>query len=388
MQYSKFIFTGLLFIGLLLACKPQTTDQQTTESPEDLEAREDSLELVAAYNSQAKIEYAVEPALETHAVAASAEEDAADDPAFWLHPSQVEKSIVYGSNKQGGIVAYNLKGEELAYYPVGKINNIDVLNGFSTPEGTIDIIGGSNRSDQSIDLFKINPETGALEDISANAFQVDTTELDDVYGFCFYKNSKTGDAYAIVNAKNGRVRQFQMNLREDGKIDLEFARDIVIASQVEGMVADDERGILYIGEEGRGIWKLPADPNSKKKQQLIPMSGEDNPEIVYDVEGLSLYLQDTSGYLIASSQGNFSYAIFERNGDNKYLGSFKISAKGDIDGVEETDGIQAVNVKIDSIFPNGLFIVQDGFNFNGEEMVAQNFKLVDWSLIQAIIDQW
>ncbi|MCB0641558.1 MAG: phytase, partial [Phaeodactylibacter sp.] len=251
----------------------------------------------------------------------------------------------------------------------------------------VDLLGGSNRSDQSVDLFLIDPQSGKLTDIAAASFQVDTTVLDDVYGFCFYKNPASGAAYVFINAKNGRVRQYKLLATEAGKIDLEFKRDMLFESQVEGMVADDARGILYVGEEDRGIWKMSADPKATDQPVFISMSGEDNAAIRYDVEGLSLYLQDTTGYLIASSQGNFSYAVFERNGDNAYLGSFKILEKGDIDGVEETDGIQAVNVVIDSLYPAGLFIVQDGFNVQGAEAAAQNFKVVDWREIEAALLQ-
>lgn len=378
------IFLSVLIWGLV-ACQPQSPGDTSKQSK--LEAREDSLELVAAYEAQTHIAFTVHPAVETHAVEARVEEDAADDPAFWLHPTAADSSLIFGSNKKGGIVAYNLKGEEVAYYPVGNINNIDVLQGFQMGEQRVDLLGGSNRSDQSVDLFLIDPHSGKLTDISASPFLVDTTELDDVYGFCFYKPAASGSTYLFLNAKNGRVRQYELQATEAGKIDLAFKRDILFESQVEGMVADEELGILYVGEEDKGIWKLSADPSAADKPAYVSMSGEDNPAIRYDVEGLSLYLRDTTGYLIASSQGNFSYAVFERNGSNAYIGSFKIMEKGSIDGVEETDGIQAIGFAIDSLYPAGVFIVQDGFNFQGTTPAAQNFKMVDWRDIEAVLQQ-
>lgn len=60
------------------------------------------------------------------------------------------------------------------------------------------------------------------------------------------------------------------------------------------------------------------------------------------------------------------------------LGVFKIVASETIDGAEETDGIDVTSKALPS-FPQGLFIVQDGFN--GTE--KQNFKFVNWSDIQS-----
>ncbi|MBK7342416.1 MAG: phytase [Saprospiraceae bacterium] len=57
--------------------------------------------------------------------------------------------------------------------------------------------------------------------------------------------------------------------------------------------------------------------------------------------------------MIASSQGNFSYAVFERTGDNRYVGSFKITASDRIDGAEETDGLDIVRGFPESTLPQG-----------------------------------
>ncbi len=70
---------------------------------------------------------------------------------------------------------------------------------------------------------------------------------------------------------------------------------------------------------------------------IIASSDSLNPKISYDLEGLAIYYaKNSKGYLIASSQGNNSYSIFEREEPNRYLGSFKVGV-GTIDEVEETD---------------------------------------------------
>lgn len=377
----------LFVLFLMVACSPKQSLDNSSETAADIEAREDSLEMVAAYKKQERIEYQVTPDAETKAVLAGIADDAADDPAVWINRRNPSESMVIGSNKRGGIATYDLQGKELGYYPVGNINNVDVAYGIRLADKVIDIVGGSNRSDQSIDLFWVDPESRNLTDISARPFLMDSTLMDDVYGFCFYQSPKSGHTYAMLNAKNGRFQQYLIRPANDGLIDLQLVRDVKFDSQVEGMVADNELGILYIGEENRGVWKMEAEPDGSEERKLIPMTGEDNPNIAYDVEGLTLYTKGDAGYLLLSSQGNFSYAVFDRLGDNEYLFSFKVMGEGAIDGIEETDGIQALSDSLSEAYPQGLFIAQDGFNYQGDTLAAQNFKLVDWRKIEELLER-
>ena len=202
---------------------PEASDSNgdSTAFVREKEAREDSIELAAAYEDQAHIQWEVYPVMETKAVDAASMDDAADDPAIWVHPKKPEQSLIFGSNKKGGLAAYNLEGEEVAYYPLGNINNVDVLNGLSLGDSTISIVGGSNRSSQSIEIFKIHPQTGVLEDIKVRDFPVDTQLIDDIYGFCFARSMQTGKAYCLINGKNGLVQQYEM-LDAKGKLDFDI----------------------------------------------------------------------------------------------------------------------------------------------------------------------
>ena len=181
------------------------------------------------------------------------------------------------------------------------------------------------------------------------------------------------------------MQQFELIATEEGKVDVQKVRDLRFDSQVEGMVVDDLYGKLYVGEEGEGIWKLSAAADGGSQRSLLAMSGEDNSAISYDIEGLAIYKKEKGGYLLASSQGNFSYAVFDRLGENHYLGSFVIKDNEFIDGVEETDGIELSPAYLGEEFPQGIFLVQDGFNYQGEDLHPQNFKLVDWRKIEALL---
>lgn len=304
--------------------------------------------------------------------------DVADDPAIWVNFNDPASSLIIGSNKKNGLHVYNLQGTELHHYTVGKINNVDIRYNFPLQNGNkVDIVAGSNRSDNSISIFSINPIDGSLTPINQNVMQ---SEFDEVYGFCLHHNHENGKYYAFLNDKNGSVEQWELFSSDSNKIAGKIVRRLKVGSQTEGCVADDELGVFYLGEENQGIWKFQANPDSLVEGFLI--ADTSNPNIIRDIEGLTIYYaKNGKGYLIASIQGIDSYAVFEREGDNKYLGSFTISDGNNIDGVQNTDGIDVCNLNLGPLFPDGIFVAQDGINTNDSITDNQNFKIISWKEI-------
>jgi 3-phytase len=95
--------------------------------------------------------------------------------------------------------------------------------------------------------------------------------------------------------------------------------------------------------------------------------------VVADVEGVSIYHGETK-YLVVSSQGNDSYAVYDADAF-RFKGRFRIEANATIDGSQETDGLTVSSAYLGEDFPDGLLVVQDGFNGTN---TPQNFKLVSW----------
>jgi 3-phytase len=90
-----------------------------------------------------------------------------------------------------------------------------------------------------------------------------------------------------------------------------------------------------------------------------------------DVEGLAL----AGDRLYASSQGSSDFTVYGRV-DNAYIGRFRVAGAGDVDGCQDTDGIEATSRPLGPNFPAGLFICQDGYNLDRSTVKKQNFKLV------------
>lgn len=318
--------------------------------------------------------------MQTVSCLAEIEDDAADDPAFWLH-KDAKKSLIFGSNKKRGLEVYSMTGKRLAEYPTGRLNNVDVARNVPMFDTVQDIVAASNRDFDRIDIWTIDEDATKLELVSDTSMR---TRLEGVYGFCLWNDTTNATTFAFVNNKDGAVEQWKL-VADSSAIRFELTRSFTAAGQVEGMVVDQKNRLLYLGEEQGGIFAYNLDDASKERTR-IPMSGEENADLAYDIEGLAIYSRGDKHLLLASSQGNFRYAGFDINKNYGYLGVFAIGNGSTCDGVEETDGIDIYSGAVGPQYPEGIFLAQDGFNYDEKGVkVPQNFKLVDWRKIEGIL---
>jgi len=291
-------------------------------------------------------------------------DDAADDMCVLENFNNPESSLIISSDKKYGIIVYDLEGVKLYDYEVGRINNVDILPSRSFQNKYI--VAGTNRTYNSIDIYLFNNK-GQLENL---ILRKEIPSLKDVYGVTFYRDEF--NTYLFISDKKGNVEQWSYNIDEVNS-EIKFVRKLKFSSLVEGLVADESKGKIYIGQERKGIWELNAFPSFDSQKKLIFKKSKN---FKPDFEGLALRDDGNGeGYLIASVQGSNGYLIIDRKSlDAKIF--FRIIDGDKIDGTTETDGIDVTSIKT-SKFPNGFFIAQDDDN----DGLNQNFKLVDWNKI-------
>lgn len=317
----------------------------------------------------------VRPTVETTPVANDG--DAADDPAIWVDPADPAQSRIIGTDKQAGLYVYDLAGKVVQFLPDGRMNNVDLRDGFKLGGKSVSLVTASNRTDDTIAIYAVDPATRELAPVADGP---QATGLTDPYGLCMYRNRR-GRTFVFINDTDGRMRQWELLARPNGKVSTKLVREFKFATQAEGCVADDDAGVLYAAEEDNALWRMGAEPSAGTAMKEIASVAK-TPALKDDLEGVGLYdLGGGRGYLVLSSQGNNSYAVFRREGANEYIGSFAVAAdasKG-IDGASETDGLDVTSRPLGPAFPHGLFIAQDGRNVAPAE--RQNFKLVPWEQI-------
>jgi 3-phytase len=288
--------------------------------------------------------------------------DAADDPAIITGSNG--SSWIVGTNKRRGLIAYDLDGTIRHRVDRGRLNNVDAL----PLGGNRFLLAASNRTTFTLDLF--------VADLAADEFRFVNAipvVLDDPYGLCMGE-LPGGARNVFIGGTDGTVLQW--------RIDDDFGGELVAThrfdSQTEGCVYDEQRNRVFIGEEAAGIWAVDLASG-----EMSPFAGVDDGLLVPDVEGLDICRRDSGRWLVASSQGDDRYVVYDLAGDRPPL-KFAIGpdrAAG-IDGASETDGL-ACSAGPVSGYPSGILVVQDGRNRAPDE--NQNFTVVDWRDVDALL---
>ena len=324
----------------------------------------------------------VAPAAETTPVPDAC--DAADDSAVWVNESDPEASLIVATNKLRGLVVYGLDGAVVSTNDVGRVNNVDLRDGVDVGGEEMIVVAATNRTTWTIDVLALDPDSGALTPLLDAPISPDFDE--DPYGLCLYRSAASGDLYVFANDQGGAVEQWRLDPGDTGLTGARV-RSWAVGSQTEGCVADDANGWLFIGEEEVGIWRYHAEPGlSTAERFAVDRVGVGEPgggHLASHVEGLSIYAppggDPDDGFLVASSQGNHTYVVYDRAPPHAYRGTFRVGDAGALDGVEDTDGLHVVSAPLGPRYPMGLLVVQDGVNLAPDGAEAnQNFKLVSW----------
>jgi 3-phytase len=312
---------------------------------------------------------AVTPHAETTPVQSAG--DAADDVAVWVNQADPAASLVIGTDKRGGLESYDLKGRRIQRVPgpPGTFNSVDVRSGFSLGGETVTLVGTGGKKMQ---FFRIDPRTRQLRNVGARDLPSKYAEV----GFCMYRSAASNRLYAFVTEADGDIKQYEL-FDQGGRVDARIVREWPLGQPSEGCVADDATGRLFVSEEQAGIWRFNAEPDASpvERRQVDRVGGGGH--LTADVEGLALIEQPgRDGFLVASSQGDSSFAISRRGQDHAWLGQRKVVDGNAADGCSATDGIDAVAADLGPDFPSGIFVCQDGENTEPGSSGRQNFKLV------------
>ncbi|WP_138469495.1 phytase [Poseidonocella sp. HB161398] len=329
------------------------------------------LGLAAAIAEPAEI--AVTASMETAPVAGDA-----DDPAIWISPADPAGSLILGTDKTQGLFVFDLSGAVVADFPDGKLNNVD-LRPFELGGREVWIAGATKREDDTL-VFYVIDAAGHVERAAPFAFPGHPAgmadEVDDIYGFAMQR-LPDGRVFALANYKSGHVFQWQL-LDEAGQLGTRLARQWRVPSQPEGMASDDRAGMIYVGEEDHGIWRLDGAPEAEAApEKVVSIPSACLPRD--DVEGLEVYDDGTRRYLAASAQGIHRVALYDLNApDMPCRALVEIAAGAEIDGVSETDGLTVTPHPLPG-HPAGVLVMMDDQNAG----FTTNFKLVDWAEIAA-----
>ena len=298
----------------------------------------------------------------------------ADDAAIWIHPTDSSKSLIIGTDKgtypNGGLFVWNLDGTLRQRINISHPNSVDVRNGFNLSGQSIDIAVVTMRDHEEIRAFKIDPDSLTLVDVSTkDKMRIFVSPL----GLTLYKRPSDGAIFAFVSSGSTKIdkRLWQLRLEDDGEggIKATLVRDFWdIPTTVEGMVADDELGYVYIAEQEAGIHKYYADPD-KGDERLAFFAQDDG--IDGNREGLALYTcKDSTGYLLVSNPGNKCIKVYPREGEAANPHSHPLITTIYNTIKKGGDGIDVTSAPVSDGFQHGLLVWHD--------QKAKLFRLYAW----------
>ena len=301
--------------------------------------------------------------------------DSADDPAIWVNPTDPSRSIVIGNDKGTSLEVYDLSGARIQLISGGH-GNVDVRTGFPLGSSTVDIAAAAS---SGIKVYRIDPTTRQLTNVTEGG-RIGSVSGE---GFCLYRSSLSGLFYAFIITSSGFVQQVRLgDANGNGLVDGQVVRTFSVGSDSEGCVADDEQRLFYVSQEDVGLWRYGAEPGDSPSARVRVDSVGAGGNLAADVKGLTIVHQSNgTGYLLASAQNvadpnNSYFAVYERQGANAFLKSFRVVAGTVTDDCSRTDGIAAVAANLGPSFPSGLFVCQDNGNTAPGTSGNQNFKFV------------
>ncbi|MEO5706319.1 MAG: phytase [Alteraurantiacibacter sp.] len=297
----------------------------------------------------------------------TANQDAADDPAIWRNAVDPAASLIVATDKKAGLYVYGLDGAIRSFTNPGLVNNVDLVD-LGGAAGVIVVASDRNDLTQArLQVFRLDTASATLVPLATGP-----GGAGEGYGLCLGTHGGVLRAYSVLKA--GTIHEVRIDL-SGATPSFTAERAVTVPSQAEGCVVDDRNGTLYVGEEDGGIWRFAAGASAGELVAAI-----DYRYLVADVEGLALAPSGSDGgYLVASSQGDNAYAVFDLPSMTP-RGRFRIAA-GTLGATEETDGIDLMPGDFGPLYPAGLFVAQDGHN----APAAQNFKLVSWAEVVAAL---
>ncbi len=348
LPFKIFLLPGFLSLAILLSCEPNAPSSPGTTS--------------------LKPDFVTDPTPTD-----------TDDPAIWIHPDDPEQSLILGTDKgddNGGVYVFNLEGKllkEKSITGLPRPNNIDIEYGFVLNGDTIDIAVFAQRNADNIRILRV-PEMTFIDNGGIAVFNGE--EVQSPMGVGLYKAPESGNIYAAISRKSGPDGSYlwQYLLKDSfgiviGKPVRKFGA-FKGGKEIEAIAVDDEMGYLYYSDEGAGVRKYYAHPDSS----AIELAFFANQNFTDDHEGISIYTQPGGkGYILVSDQQANRFHAFTREGipgnphEHKRIGIIPVSTV-------DSDGSEACSTPLGKHFPKGIFVAMSS---------DKTFQIYRWEQLEA-----
>lgn len=330
-------------------------------------------------------------------------------PAIWVHPTEAARSLVFAALEEGGLAIFGLNGNTLATIPpesygTVRYDGLAIVYDYTLGEQSVDLVIAADGANDTLVIFAYEPVARTIEDVTGEALPAlfGETAADGTYEVAAYQTADDETPYLFVTqGGSDQVLQLALTTDDSGQVGAAVVRTLTLptlpadlsaedaAIAAHGLAVDQEMGYLYaVAPDGTHILKYRAAASAG--DAAMPIRTIHDEMVASTMNGLSIYYgADGYGYLVTAIPGESSYALFERSGDNQYVGSFAVGEvatdESVIDQTNGTHGLDVVSTALGGQYPAGLLVVQDQMDIapNSEGGPQTNFKFVPWETVAA-----
>lgn len=286
--------------------------------------------------------------------------------AFWTDPAAVDRSLILAAAGSGGLDLYHPDGRRAGHYSGIEAGFVSVVDDVTLGDDTAALIVIYDASQSALRSYRLDRGTLQLREVTEEPLLI----ADELVGLCQYKSPLSGSKYVYAATDGGMTLQFELFARR-GKLAAQLVRSIPTGKDTGFCAVDREAGMLYLSEEGMGIWRLGAEPESDTVREPVDLRAPWG-RLSDDIKGIGIYRAiDRAGhglsYLIAADVGESRLAVY-RLSDLQALGTVAVA------GLSEAEGVAATNLALSTGYPEGLVAIADEDESDG----GTDIKLVAW----------
>jgi 3-phytase len=259
---------------------------------------------------------------------------AADDPCFWVDPSDPDTSLLFVTARDVGTVeVYNAANGMF----------VNAVTGFGLPSSCAvvdDLLLTTDRKAGEVKVHHI-PDLSPVR--------------------TFGRDMKAPEGIDVLHASKGKVLVYVTDSGDASVHAYDLRTGMLVRSfqtgsgrDVAPIVVDDLYGRIYVAREERGEHAIAV---YTPEGTLVRAFGAS--VFAHDAEGLAIYACGTAGYLVAADQGKSAaeFEVFDRV-SLAHLGTFRLRDwQGRV--TDATDGIDILQAPLAG-FPNGVLAARHG----------------------------
>jgi 3-phytase len=274
------------------------------------------------------------------------------------------RSVIAATGDLGGLELYGLDGRRTGALQGGEVHGVDARD---------EILAVLDRQAGRIRLSRFDFATGQASPLDARPLMLGYAGE----GLCLHRSARDGSLYAFALGGDGQLDQWLLFPTADGKLDGRIVRRLHLSSEAKYCVSDDASGALYVAQEAVGIWRYDADPEAEALPTLIDAARLGH--VAGETAGLAIVNGGPQGdYLIAANAAAGDYNVYDRNQDDRFLGAFRIQAKG-ADVVQSPSGLFALRAPVGAGLPAGALLVTD------DRKAGANTQILSWADVAAAL---